>query len=121
MHFIIYLALKADYTSVRRTCLVTSAKARFSRARPMTAFSHANPPTRIAPTIAVMIPKGAIAKIIWSSHVNDSLKNCCAKFSPNNARSCYSLKKEFVGRWPESCNFDWSNCLTALQRVLLIS
>ena len=62
-----------------------SATARLSRARPIMALSHDGPPTRIAATMAVMIPKGAMAKIMLSAIPTDWLMNCIVTLSPKSA------------------------------------
>jgi hypothetical protein len=62
-----------------------SATARFSLALPMMALSHVGPPTRMALTIAVMMPRGAIAKMTLSAQPIDWLMNCMVTRSPNSA------------------------------------
>lgn len=64
----------------------SSAAARCSLARPTIAFSHCGPPIRIADITAVMIPNGAIEKMIWSPHPIDWLRNCFATCSPKSAK-----------------------------------
>ena len=75
-----------------------------SLARPITDLSHfGRPLTRIAPTIAVIIPNGAMAKIILSVQPIESAMNCFATFSPNKARSgAKSVAKLLLNSSPPS-------------------
>lgn len=53
--------------------------------------------------IPVITPSGAIAKSMLSAHPMDSLKNCFATCSPNNARiGARSLKRLFARSSPSS-------------------
>jgi hypothetical protein len=73
-----------------------SATARLSLALPMMALSHDGPPTRIAPTTAVIMPNGAIAKIILSAQPMDWLMNCVVTLSPKRASSLSACDAESV-------------------------
>jgi hypothetical protein len=71
--FPIVLTIPSPFYNSQTSCEVDdinsiSTVARFSRALPTTALSHEGLPTRMAATIAVRIPNGAIAKIKLSSH-----------------------------------------------------
>jgi len=107
----IVLTIPWPFQSSQTSCEVddincNSTVPRFSLALPITALSQAGPPTRIAATMVVSMPNGAIAKTIWSNqptahthilldlasrtswvHLDpnllDSLMNCCANCSPN--------------------------------------
>lgn len=65
----------------------TSAVALFSLARPIKALAKRGPATRIEPLIIVIIPRGTMAKIKWSTHVRLWLMNWVANCSPNRART----------------------------------
>lgn len=76
-----------------------STVARFSLALPTTALSHDGPPTRIADTMAVSIPNGAMAKITCSIQYT-----CC---SPASAQF-RDIRQTYVGRGTQ---LDWLiNC-----------
>jgi hypothetical protein len=68
-----------------------SATARFSLALPMMVLSHEGPPTLMALTIAVMMPKGAIASTILSAQPIDWLMNCMVTRSPKRASSLVTV------------------------------
>ena len=72
----------------------TSATARFSLALPMMALSHGGPPTLMALTIAVMMPKGAIANMILSAQPIDWLMNCMVTRSPKRASSLVTVDRQ---------------------------
>jgi hypothetical protein len=57
-----------------------SPVARLSLALLMIALSHVGPPTRIALTMTVMMPSGAMAKMMLLDHPRDSDMNCCETY-----------------------------------------
>lgn len=83
----------------------TSAAAWFSLARPTIERSHAGPPVLIAPTIAVRIPRGAMAKMILSAIVKEWLMNCFANCSPNSASSLQWMVTSVV--WTKQRYLRW--------------
>src|ERR1700722_3243281 len=64
-----------------------STSALGSRAWPIKERSPYGPPTRIAPTMAVITPNGPIAKRILSAQVRDCDRNCVVTWAPKRASS----------------------------------
>lgn len=63
-----------------------STTARLSLALPVIALSHGGPLTRMALTMMVITPNGAIATMMLSAHPVDWLMNCVVTLSPNSVK-----------------------------------
>lgn len=70
-----------------------SAAARFSLALPTSALSHEGPPTRIALTMMVITPSGAMARTMLSAQPIDWLMNCIVTLSPKSASTLATIDR----------------------------
>lgn len=69
-----------------------SATARFSLALPIMAFSHDGPPTLMALIITVIMPRGAIARMMLSAQPVDWLMNWVVTRSPNKVSKLCAIR-----------------------------